>query len=177
MKKVMLITGGARSGKSRFALELTNGKQHRAFIATATVTDPEMASRILKHREERGDDFATIEAPLDLASALTSISSETEIVVVDCLTVWLGNLMHQHGMSDQRYDEVTAFLDTIANPPCDVVIVSNELGMGIVPENQMARWFRDVAGRLNQEVARCATDLVFMVSGYPLWIKGDAPDC
>ena len=171
MNRVVLITGGARSGKSRYALELADSARSKAFIATAQPSDDEMRRRIKKHRQERKDRFSTVEAPFDLAEAIRSLGPGTELVVVECLTVWLGNLMHRHDHGATPYPEVTSFLQIAEKPPCELVIVSNELGMGIVPENEMARRFRDLAGQVNQEVAQIAYKVVFMISGIPLVAK------
>ncbi|MCP4675296.1 MAG: bifunctional adenosylcobinamide kinase/adenosylcobinamide-phosphate guanylyltransferase [Deltaproteobacteria bacterium] len=171
MNRIVLITGGARSGKSHHAIELSSWATEKAFIATAEPTDEEMHNRIEQHRAERGNDFRTLEEPLDLAAAISSLRPDTQIAVVDCLTVWLGNLMHHRSIEDYLCPEVTSFLSAIKESPCELVIVSNELGMGLVPEGEMGRRFRDLAGRVNQEVARIANKVVFMVSGIPVVIK------
>ena len=171
MSTVTLVTGGARSGKSRYALTLAGRHERRAFIATALVTDDEMRERIRKHREERGPAFTTIEEPLDLASALGRLPDGCGIAIVDCITVWLGNLMHVRG-ADGLFPEVKAFVEALRRPPCDIVVVTNEVGMGVVPPTELGREFRDRAGRLNQEIAALADEVVFMVSGIPLVIKG-----
>jgi adenosylcobinamide kinase/adenosylcobinamide-phosphate guanylyltransferase len=169
-----MLTGGARSGKSRRALELARARDGRkAFIATAEVTDEEMRARIERHKLERGPDFDTVEAPLDLAGALRTLPPDTAVAVVDCLTVWVGNLMHHRGAEAEEYAEIGEFLAAIEAPPCDLIVVTNELGMSIIPANAMARRFRDLAGRLNQEVARRADRAVLMVSGLPLQLKGE----
>jgi adenosylcobinamide kinase / adenosylcobinamide-phosphate guanylyltransferase len=171
MNRVVLITGGARSGKSRYALTRTASATKRAFIATAECTDDEMRLRIDRHREERGSAFLTLEEPLDLASALGRIPTDTEVTVVDCLTVWLGNLMHYRSNDTDDYVEVRAFLEAVETPPCRLIIVSNEVGMGLVPETAMGRRFRDLAGQVNQAVAAVADEVVFMVSGVPVITK------
>ena len=173
MGKLTLLTGGTRCGKSSHALKLVEGRANPVFIATAQPFDEGMRDRIRKHREERGDGFTTIEEPFDLAKAIESIPVMTEIVIVDCLTVWLGNLMHRHGTSVDKYPEIELFLDALSNCPVDVVLVTNEVGMGIVPENAMSRQFRDMAGWLNQEIARRAADVILMVCGLPLFVKQD----
>jgi adenosylcobinamide kinase/adenosylcobinamide-phosphate guanylyltransferase len=175
MKTTTLITGGGRSGKSRHALRLAEayaGK--RIFIATAEPFDGEMRARIDSHKRERGEAFETIEEPLDLAGALRSVPGDAEVAVVDCLTVWLGNLMHHRGAEAEGLPEISEFLNILDEPPCDLIIVTNEVGMGIVPENEMARRFRDASGRLGQEVARRAGRVVLMVSGLPVFVKGEA---
>ncbi len=172
MNSVVLITGGARSGKSHHSLELSSWATEKAFIATAEPSDDEMRLRIKQHRAERGNGFRTLEEPLDLAGAIRSLRPDTQVAVVDCLTVWLGNLMHYRGIENDLLSEVDSFLAAIKDPPCELVIVSNELGMGLVPEGEMGRRFRDLAGRVNQEVAGIANKVVFMVSGIPLVVKG-----
>jgi adenosylcobinamide kinase/adenosylcobinamide-phosphate guanylyltransferase len=176
MRKVTLVTGGGRSGKSRYALQLAGcctGK--RVFIATAEPFDDEIRARIEKHREERGEAFQTIEEPLDLAGALRALSDDVEVAVVDCLTLWLGNLMHHRGAGTEEHPEVSELLQILDEPPCDLIFVTNEVGMGVIPENELARRFRDAAGRLNQEVAGRAGQVVLMVSGLPVHVKGGAP--
>ena len=173
MKKITFVTGGGRSGKSRHALSLAQGYQgRRAFVATAEPFDDEMRLRIRKHKEERDDSFITIEEPLELGSTLESLSVDVEVAVVDCLTVWLGNLMHSRENEDDEYPEVTRFLDILLEPPCHLIVVSNEVGMGIVPHNGMARRFRDLAGWVNQQVAERAGCVILMVSGIPVSVKG-----
>ncbi len=174
MSEVVLITGGARSGKSRHALEMAGRRAgEKVYIATAEPFDDGMRARIREHRRERGDSFETLEAPLDLAGALGKIPGNTGVAVVDCLTVWLGNLMHHRGKDKDSYPEVIAFLETLDRPPCDLVLVTNEVGMGVIPESKLARRFRDALGRLNQEVARRADQVVLMASGLPIVIKGE----
>ena len=173
MNEVTFITGGARSGKSRYALERAQAAHRKVFIATAEITDDEMRHRIDLHRQERGDEFFTMEEPLDLANALQRIPPGTEIAVVDCLTVWLGNLMFRRPCETDDYAEVKAFLGALRQPPCSLVIVSNEVGMGLVPETPLGRRFRDLAGRVNQAVAHLSHNAIFMVSGMPIQTKGN----
>jgi adenosylcobinamide kinase/adenosylcobinamide-phosphate guanylyltransferase len=175
MRAVTLVTGGARSGKSRYAMELALAYRRRVFVATATAFDGEMADRIARHRRERAERFTTVEAPLDLAGALAALPPATDVALVDCLTVWLGNLFERHGAETESFEEVAAFLRAIEAPPCDLVVVTNEVGMGIVPENALARRFRDVAGRLNAEVAARADRVAFMVCGVSMHVKGNRP--
>jgi len=174
MHTVTMLTGGARSGKSRYALEVARRYRHRVFVATAEPLDAEMRARIGRHRTERGRGWRTVEAPLDLAGALRKLPAGTEIAVVDCLTVWLGNLMHHRGEQDE-YPEISAFLKALDRPACDLVVVTNELGMSIVPDNPLARRFRDTAGRLNQDLARAAHNVLLLVSGLPVVLKGELP--
>ena len=169
--KTTLVTGGGRSGKSRRALEIALPRAAKAFIATAQALDDEMRARIEKHRELRGEEFLTVEEPFDLARAVRSLPGEIEVAVIDCLTVWLGNLVHRHEGEAQAFPEVPAFVELVRDPPCDLVIVTNEVGMGIVPANELARRFRDLAGTVNQAVAALADEVVLMVSCVPVVIK------
>ena len=172
MNAVTFVTGGNRSGKSRYALSLALGRARRAFVATAEAIDDEMRRRIERHRADRGGSFRTVEAPLDLAGALASLPPGTEIAVVDCLTVWLANVLHARGARpDEDYPEVAAFLRAIERPPCDLAIVSNEVGLGVIAADARTRFYVDLAGRVNQEVARRADRVVFVVSGIPVVIK------
>ncbi len=171
MAQVTLVTGGGRSGKSNHALQLAEPYARRAFIATAEPLDDEMRRRIARHRTERGDGFLTVEESLDLAGAIRSLPADVAIAVVDCLTVWLGNLAHYHGACSDELPELVALLGVLTGPPCDLILVTNEVGMGIVPANEAARKFRDVLGRLNQEVAALADEVILMVSGVPVALK------
>ncbi len=170
---VTLVLGGARSGKSRFAESLAPvGTVRRVYVATAEPVDDEMASRIEVHRARRGPAWRTVEAPIGLAQAIGRESTPQTWLLVDCLTVWLGNLMH-HGLDiDVARD---ALLGSLAGAPGPVVLVANEVGLGIVPDNAMARAFRDHAGRLNQTVASMAGRVCFVAAGIPVTLKGAQP--
>ncbi len=172
MKSVSLLTGGGRSGKSRYALELAQRHGRRAFIATAVAFDSEMSDRIAQHREERANRFLTIEEPLRLDDALRRLPPDTDVAVIDCVTVWLGNLMHHDATVHPDSPLVLSFIESLKNPPCDVILVTNEVGLGIIPDNPMARRFRDLAGTVNQKLAAAADRVIFMVSGLPLVLKG-----
>jgi adenosylcobinamide kinase/adenosylcobinamide-phosphate guanylyltransferase len=174
MGRIGVITGGARSGKSRYALKWAGrsaGKRY--FIATAEPFDGEMHERIQNHRLERGESFETIEEPVDLAGVLRSIPQECEVAILDCLAVWLGNLMHRRGDGSGDCPEVAEFLGGLGDLSFDLILVTSEVGMGIVPENPLARRFRDEIGRLNQEVASRADRVVLMASGLPVHLKGE----
>ncbi|MBN1577924.1 MAG: bifunctional adenosylcobinamide kinase/adenosylcobinamide-phosphate guanylyltransferase [Chitinispirillaceae bacterium] len=174
MASITLITGGARSGKSRFALELAmrhEGK--RFFIATAQAFDPEMEERIRKHRIERGSDFSTIEAPLELSAALRNVPPDAAVILIDCLTVWLGNLLFHYRKEDEAVEvEIVKFTDALSSVKPDLIVVTNEVGAGIVPDNALARKFRDIAGGLNRDVAARADTVYLCVCGIPLAVKG-----
>jgi len=166
-----LVTGGARSGKSAFALELAAPYDRRVFIATAQAMDPEMKERIRRHQEERKGRFATIEAPLDLAGAVSRIPEDTGVTIIDCITVWLGNLMHHQNIDCEDAPPVAALLNAVAAPPCDLVIVTNEVGLGLVPPDAMSRRFRDLAGFLNRKIAETADEAYLVACGLPLRLK------
>ncbi len=174
----ILITGGARCGKSALALRLAlESYSRRTFVATAVNTDPEMNERISKHRLERGDLFHTIEEPIAPGRILTNLPNSTEVAVVDCLTVWLGNLYHRFdGREPQVQAEVDTFLSDLDHVSCDLILVTNEVGWGIVPEHPLARSFRDMAGYLNRKVAEKSAHVYLLCSGIPLALKGGLPD-
>lgn len=168
---VTLVLGGARSGKSRFAEGLIEGSGRRAvYIATGRALDGEMAARIDAHRERRGPEWTTAEAPLELVAAIRRHAGPGGAVLVDCLTLWLTNLMLD-GRDVARQCAGLAE-DLSRGLPCPVVFVSNEVGLGIVPDNAMAREFRDHAGRLHQSIAALAGRVVFIAAGLPLTLKG-----
>jgi len=172
MRIIYYVTGGARSGKSSFALQLAASYKNKVFLATAEPFDDEMRSRIDKHQEERRGHFTTIEEPLSLGYALRQIPAGTDVVLLDCLTVWAGNLMHYEGVGEGEIDrQIELFFEALRQPPCAMILVSNEVGMGIVPENAMARRFRDLAGLINQRAAARATEAYLLCSGLPLRLK------
>lgn len=172
LPRLTLVVGGARSGKSAFAERLVMGTgRPRRYIATAQAWDDEMRARIAQHQRDRGGDWTTVEAPLDLAAALAAARPD-EAVLIDCATLWLTNhLLAEHDLAAQTEALVTA-LATCAAP---VVIVSNEVGWGIVPENALARRFRDEQGRLNQRLAYQADLVATVIAGLPLALKGTIP--
>jgi adenosylcobinamide kinase/adenosylcobinamide-phosphate guanylyltransferase len=175
---ITLVTGGARSGKSKYALQLADRFPKKVFIATAEACDEEMRRRIQRHRQQRGECFATFEEPVDLAGALRRLPGDTGIAVVDCLTVWLGNLYHRRGLEPagdlEEFPEIGAFLAVLEAAPCPLVLVTNEVGLGVIAADPMTRSFVELAGRLNQEVAARAERVVLLVSGLPLALKGGA---
>ena len=153
------------------ALQLAARYEKKIFLATAEPFDDEMKSRIGKHREERGERFITIEEPLYPERALRNLPDGSEIVLLDCLTVWAGNLMHFFEDEHEINKRIECFLEVLRTPPCDIILVSNEVGMGIVPENPMARRFRDIAGIVNQRVASIATEAYLLCSGLSVRLK------
>jgi len=170
-KRIVFITGGARSGKSRFALEeALRVPGRKAFIATAEESDDEMRERIKRHKQDRGRGWKTYEEPFKIADVLGEIEGHYGVIVIDCLTLWLANVMQSDLDVDVEIERLMLALAGISLP--SVFIVSNEVGMGIVPENDLARRFRDLAGRLNQRVAAAASEVYVTLSGIPLKIKG-----
>ena len=168
-----LVLGGARSGKSVYGEKLleTSGKS-RVYIATGQALDAEMSERIAEHQKRRGDEWQTIEAPLDICGALETVSAQS-IVLLDCVTLWVSNLMAA-GCDVEK--EVHKLCRVLGGLTCDVVIVSNEVGLGIVPDNALARRFRDEAGRANQMIAEVCERVVFVAAGQALVMKGGRDD-
>ncbi len=165
------MLGGARSGKSRYAETLVRDSGlSGVYLATAEAGDVEMAARIRHHRARRGPDWRTIEEPLDLAGALARAARPGQAVLVDCLTLWLANLMAAARDIAAEREALLAGLEGLAGP---VVLVSNEVGQGIVPDNALARRFRDETGLLHQAIAARADRVVFLVAGLPQILKGD----
>jgi adenosylcobinamide kinase/adenosylcobinamide-phosphate guanylyltransferase len=169
LSPLTLVLGGARSGKSRFAEDLLEGVPgERVYLATAEAGDAEMAERIRHHRARRGGGWRTVEEPLRLANALEREAGEGRAVLVDCLTLWLANAMAA-GLDMER--EASALLACLPGLKGPVVFVSNEVGQGIVPENALARRFRDHAGRLHQALAQASDRVYLIVAGLPLTLK------
>jgi adenosylcobinamide kinase/adenosylcobinamide-phosphate guanylyltransferase len=168
--RMTLVLGGARSGKSAYAERLISAAAGGTFvyIATAEPGDDEMAERIAAHRARRGEGWRTVEAPIDLAEALREHARAASAVLVDCLTIWLSNLLFAARDVEADVAELMAALEEAKGP---VVLVSNEVGLGIVPENALARAFRDHAGRLNQRVAEAADKVVLVTAGLPMTLK------
>ena len=169
---VTFVLGGARSGKSRHAETLVVGAAVSGiYIATAEAGDAEMAARIAEHRSRRGAFWHTVEAPLDLAPAIRRHADPARPILVDCLTLWLSNLLGAGRVIEHESEMLRAALRDAGGP---VVLVANEVGLGLVPETALGRDFRDAAGRLNQEIAALADRVVFVVAGLPLILKGAA---
>jgi adenosylcobinamide kinase / adenosylcobinamide-phosphate guanylyltransferase len=167
---VVLVLGGARSGKSRFAESLVHQPAH--YVATAQAFDAEMRQRIAAHKVQRGQAWVTHEEPLDLVGVLQSIAKEEHFILVDCLTLWLSNLLLAERDCELEISKLVTFLKSASSR---IVIVSNEVGLGIVPDNKLARRFRDVQGIANQRIAEVALNVVFVAAGLPLLLKGPLP--
>ncbi len=167
---ITLVLGGARSGKSRFAESLAVAPKY--YLATAQAFDDEMRARIVQHQSERDQTWNTIDTPLDLANTLRGVSQSGNFVLVDCLTLWLTNLM----LAEVPWEtDLETLLVALGETEAEIVLVSNEVGLGIVPDNALARAFRDAQGLTNQSVAEIADNVVFMAAGLPLILKGSLP--
>lgn len=177
MASITLITGGARSGKSRFAEQLT--QQHGAplcYLATAQPLDGEMDERIARHRARRGTDWQTIEEPLALPQTLARLDGNYGAILVDCVTLWLTNLLlardlDQIDLEDHLLGDLHRLATTLRAMTTSVILVSNEVGMGIVPEHRLGRLFRDLAGQANQILAASCDEVYTLISGIPLKLK------
>lgn len=165
----LLVLGGARSGKSRFAQDRAEALTDKLiYLATAQAFDDEMRERIALHRADRGTRWSTVEAPLELAETITACSGPETVVLVDCLTLWASNLM----LADRDVAAATERLvRAVSAARGPIVLVANEVGLGIVPDNALARRFRDVAGRINQDMAAAADEVVMMFAGLSLTLK------
>ncbi len=172
-REIIFILGGVRSGKSRHALKLAEAfGDRRLFVATAQALDQEMAVRIENHKKQRGDRWETAEEPVELVQILSEVQNRYDVILIDCLTLWVSNLLGVYGEAQGEIeDHIQDLIDCLGRSGTPVIVVSNEVGMGIVPDNPLARAFRDLAGMLNREVARVAGRVVFMVAGIPVVVK------
>ncbi|MCG6551075.1 MAG: bifunctional adenosylcobinamide kinase/adenosylcobinamide-phosphate guanylyltransferase [Candidatus Magnetominusculus sp. LBB02] len=174
--KIVLITGGSRSGKSAYALKLAQQRAgKKAFVATAEALDDEMRCRIDAHKRQRDSAWETFEEPLAVSETITGLAGKYDVILVDCLTLWLSNLLMKEPEKAER--QCGDFISTLnqmktAQPPeTSLYLVTNEVGMSIVPENRLARLFRDAAGTLNQQAAALSDEVYLVVSGLPLKLK------
>jgi len=170
--RIIFITGGARSGKSDYALKTAEDiGSMRGYIATAEALDDEMRERIEIHRKSRGNNWHTLEEPRYLLNLFESLQTKYDVLIIDCLTLWVSNLMGD-GLNDEEIlkmaDNLSMKIDSLK---LNFIIVTNELGMGIVPDNPLGRRFRDIAGKVNQIIAAISNEVYFMVSGIPVKIK------
>lgn len=174
MTRHVLVLGGARSGKTAFAERLTlHAGARPAYLATATVLDGEMRDRVRSHQATRGAQFATIEEPIKLAAAIRKAGETHDVILVDCLTLWITNLLMAGADVATAVGELCATL--MEFEAAKVVLVTNEVGLGIVPDNAMARTFRDLAGSAHQRLAEICDDVYFVAAGLPLTMKGEPP--
>jgi len=176
LKETILVIGGCRSGKSRHALELAEkiSGSKRIFIATCMPLDDEMKERIDRHKKERDKSWTTIEAPVELPEVINGNSREGDVILIDCLTLWINNILMETESTGIIDDHIQKLIIALKEAKCPIIMVSNEVGAGIVPENRLARQFRDLAGFTNQKVAECVESVIWMVAGIPVIIKSKA---
>jgi adenosylcobinamide kinase/adenosylcobinamide-phosphate guanylyltransferase len=172
------VLGGARSGKSTYAQKLAEHHRNVLFVATATRSDDEMTAKIERHRSDRPQHWTTAEEPLALADTIRRCGPHFDLVLIDCLTLYAANLLHRHGDENAEQAPLLSAIDdlcqALAKPPCAVVLVSNEVGGGVVPAYAIGRRYRDLLGEINQRIAAIATDAVLMIAGLPLPLKSRA---
>ncbi len=179
MGKIILITGGARSGKSRYALELAESiAEKRLFVATSPRLDPEMKERIDRHKQERaGRNWDSLEEELHLSSLFTKHLEKYDVVLIDCLTLWINNLLYTGERNNREIDDcfirerIISLINAARKSLVTTILVTNEVGLGIVPANKLARKYRDLVGIANQTIGRVADDLIMVSCGVPLVIK------
>ena len=172
-KKIIFITGGVRSGKSRFAQQIAKTfPGPKAYLATAQALDREMKKRIDQHKKSRPKAWRTLEEPVRIAEVLQSEGDNCGLILLDCLTLWLSNLMMAGWGERKILGAADRFLNAARKAPCSLILVSNEVGMGIVPENPAARLFRDLSGLIHQKAAREADEVYFLMGGLPWKMKG-----
>ena len=174
MKKKIFVLGGCRSGKSSYALETAQkfSGNKKVFIATCVPRDDEMKLRVARHQQERSRHWHTVEAPLHLPQAIVEAGGKASVLLIDCLTLWINNLLMENYDSEQILDQVQSLSRAVSSATLPVVLVSNEVGTGIVPDNKLARLYRDLVGSTNQAVAACADQVIWTVAGIPVIIKG-----
>jgi adenosylcobinamide kinase / adenosylcobinamide-phosphate guanylyltransferase len=167
----LLVLGGARSGKSRFAVDCQPPRARVTFVATAMALDDDMVQRIDRHRADRPGHWRTVEEPLELVPVLRDACAKTDAVVVDCLTVWVANLLLRGDTDDQVLKHADELVALLSLRSADVTLVSNEVGLGVHPSTEDGRRFRDLLGRVNQRIAAGVDRVVLMVAGLPLVVK------
>jgi len=171
--KLIFITGGCRSGKSQFALDFANRHFHKKlYLATCEALDEEMITRIEHHKKRRGSDWQTVEEPIKMTEAIRQRQSDMEVILLDCITLWLSNLLMRQESDHEIMNEVSRLIETVTQGQTSFILVSNEVGMGIVPVEPLGRRFRDLSGIVNQKIAEVAQTVIFMVSGIPIFLKG-----
>jgi adenosylcobinamide kinase / adenosylcobinamide-phosphate guanylyltransferase len=171
-RHVTLVLGGARSGKSHYAQTLASGYRRVTFLATARRSDAEMRERIARHRRERPASWRTVEAPLDLHKTIASESLKADLLLVDCLTLFVANAMSRNRKKSSARAVAEQVCEAIRASKASVIVVSNEVGSGIVPAYRSGRIYRDLLGQMNQEIAKIADKVVLMIAGIPLTVKG-----
>lgn len=172
IKKTILVTGGCRSGKSRFALDYANCHfTNRLYLATGQALDEEMKGRIKGHQRQRGQGWRTVEEPLDITKIITGEAQGIDVILIDCITMWVSNMLLRDMPEEEIMRSAGALAEKIHKSLCSFILVTNEVGAGIVPENRLARRFRDLAGMVNQKLAACADEVYWLVAGVPVKIK------
>jgi adenosylcobinamide kinase/adenosylcobinamide-phosphate guanylyltransferase len=172
VKETTLVIGGCRSGKSSHALFLAEQiPGQKIFIATCMPKDKEMEQRVLHHRQQRSSAWETFEVPIFIPEAIHKNGVEGHVILVDCLTLWINNLILNDNKPENIDNHIQKLTQSIEKAECPVILVSNEVGAGIVPENKLARLFRDITGFTNQKVAACVERVIWMVAGIPVKIK------
>ncbi|MFP4445265.1 MAG: bifunctional adenosylcobinamide kinase/adenosylcobinamide-phosphate guanylyltransferase [Desulfosudaceae bacterium] len=175
MKETMLVTGGCRSGKSAYAQRAAEqmAVTDRYFLATCQPADEEMRQRVARHQQDRGEQWQTRECPLDIEPVLRDMENDQAVVLVDCLTLWMSNLLAVTEDPAKIERRVAGLVEAVDQTVASVILVSNEVGCGIVPENRLARLYRDMVGLANQALARQVDHVAWMVSGMPVIVKGE----
>ncbi len=174
-KKVIFVTGGCRSGKSQFALNYANRHfSAKTYLATCEVLDEEMARRVEHHKMARGLEWKTIEESVRVVDQIEQVQDAAEVILVDCITLWISSLLMKWDDDNRIMNEVERLTNILRKGRVFFILVSNEVGMGIVPADGLTRRFRDLAGMANQKIAGAADTVVFMVSGIPIFLKGAA---
>jgi adenosylcobinamide kinase/adenosylcobinamide-phosphate guanylyltransferase len=174
VSEIAFFIGGCRSGKSRQALNAAEAmaKDQKIFIATCIPRDEEMRQRVDRHQKERNRSWSTVEAPLRLSEAIAAQNRDDCVLLVDCLTLWISNLLLKPETTEKIAAQINELVRVLKAADCPIVLVSNEVGSGVVPENKLSRDFRDLVGFSNQAVADCADRVLWMVAGVPVRIKG-----
>ncbi len=169
----ILVLGGCRSGKSRYALDAANrlGGDNKIYLATSVPTDHEMTARVVRHQAERGKDWRTVEEPVNIHDVINTAGPSARVILVDCLTLWTSNLLFEGRDEAGIVAAIDLVTQALQQCPCPVYLVSNEVGHGIVPENRLARQFRDMAGLVNQRMAQAVDQVIYTVAGIPVQIK------
>lgn len=173
MKSTTFVIGGCRSGKSGHALRLGESfpGRRKLFVATCVPQDDEMRQRVLRHQLDRGPQWSPLEVPLELTQSIVQNGPDADLMLIDCLTLWVSNMMLVHEEQKPIDDRIQELCTVLQDPPCPLILVSNEVGAGIVPENSLARRFRDIVGWTNQQVAAACRQVIWMVAGLPVSIK------
>jgi adenosylcobinamide kinase/adenosylcobinamide-phosphate guanylyltransferase len=175
-RKLIFITGGCRSGKSQYALDYANRHfSKKIYLATCEALDDEMIQRVETHKRLRGPEWLTIEEPVEIIDRIKQYSDNAGVILLDCLTLWLSNLLLRGNNNLKMMEAIEGLIHSLRERRISVIIVSNEVGMGIVPADPLSRRFRDLSGMTNQKIAEVADTVIFMVSGMPVFLKGNLP--